>query len=91
MADFFPPASGALLAATLLLSACGDHQTRTPETAAPPPAGALSVADSAALPTDSVRMAKSGGVLVDGVALTADKTLVENAAAAKSVSTWSRP
>ncbi len=47
----------------------------------------MSVADSANLPTDSARMGKPGGVLVDGVAMTADKTIVENAAAAPSVST----
>ena len=47
----------------------------------------MSVADSANMPTDSARMGKPGGVLVDGVAMTADKTIVENAAAAPSVST----
>ena len=87
MAHFFPIApAGALLAGALLLSACGDrHSAET--TTATPPAGTLSVADSAALPTDSVRMAKPGGVLVDGVAMTANKNMVENAAAAPGMST----
>ena len=84
MSYFFRTAAGAL-ATTLLLSACGDNKTAETTTASAP--GAMSVADSAAQPTDSARMAKPGGVLVDGVAMTADKTIVENAAAAKSVST----
>ncbi|GAC1374219.1 MAG: fasciclin domain-containing protein [Hymenobacter sp.] len=36
---------------------------------------------------DSARMAKPGGVMVDGVAMTADKNIIQNASAAKSVST----
>ena len=74
------------LAAALLLTACGE--TKTVETTTTDAAGTgMSVADSAAMPTDSARMGKAGGVMVDGVAMTADKTIVENAAAAPSVST----
>ena len=84
MSYFFRTAASALVA-TLLLAACGDNKTA--ETTAANNPGAPTVADSAAMPTDSLRMAKPGGVLVDGVAMTADKTIVENAAGAKSVST----
>lgn len=75
------------LAATLLLAACGDNKTADTTTTTTTASGTMSVADSAAMPTDSARMAKPGGVLVDGVAMTADKMIVENAAGAKSVST----
>ena len=84
--------AAAVLATTLLLAGCGE--TKTAETAAASDAAApgMSVADSAAMPTDSARMGKAGGVMVDGVAMTADKSIVENAAAASSVrSMASRP
>ena len=72
--------------AAVLLTACGGADQKTTPTAEEA-AEAKAVADSAAMPTDSVRMAKPGGVLVDGVAMTADKDIVDNAAQAKSVST----
>lgn len=84
MSYFFRTAASAL-AATLLLASCGDKKTA--ETTAASAPGAPTTADSAAMPTDSVRMAKPGGVMVDGVAMTVDKNIVENAAGAKSVST----
>jgi uncharacterized surface protein with fasciclin (FAS1) repeats len=83
MFSFFRTTSYAL-GASLLLASCGDNKTAETTSAAP---GTMTIADSAAMPTDSQRMAKSGGVLVDGVAMTADKNIVENAAGAKSVST----
>ena len=72
--------------ATLLLTSCGGSDQKSTPTAEEA-AEAKAVADSANLPTDSVRMAKPGGVLVDGVAMTADKDIVDNAMQAKSVST----
>ena len=72
--------------AALLLSACGSADQKSAPTAEET-ASAKATADSAALPTDSARMAKPGGVVVDGVAMTADKDIVDNAAQAKSVST----
>jgi uncharacterized surface protein with fasciclin (FAS1) repeats len=83
MFSSFRPVSYAL-GLTFLLASCGDNKTAETSSAAP---GAMTVADSAAMPTDSLRMAKAGGVVVDGVAMTADKNIVENAAGAKSVST----
>ncbi len=72
--------------AALLLTSCGSaDQKETPT--AEEAAAAKATADSAAMPTDSMRMAKPGGVMVDGVAMTADRDIVENAAQAKSVST----
>ena len=73
------------LAALLLTSCGGSDQKSTPT--AEEKASAKAVSDSAAMPTDSVRMAKPGGVMVDGVAMTADKDIVDNAMQAKSVST----
>ena len=73
----------AAFATTLMLASCGNEKTTT-ETAV----STANPADSlAAVAGDSARMAKPEGVMVDGVAMTADKNIVENAAAAKSVST----
>ena len=70
-------------AATLMLASCNSKTTKT-ETAT----STANPADSvAAVAGDSARMAKPGGVMVDGVAMTADKDIVDNAMAAKSVST----
>ena len=78
--------TAAVLASVLLLAGCGE--TKTTETVVVDAAASgMSAADSAAMPTDSVRMGKAGGVMVDGVAMTADKNIVENAAGAASVST----
>ncbi|MGI4869803.1 MAG: fasciclin domain-containing protein [Janthinobacterium lividum] len=78
----------AVATAALLLTACGDSSDEhkaptTPEEIA----AAKALADSAAMPTDSLRVAKPGGVMVDGVAMTGDKDIVANAMQAKSVST----
>ena len=74
----------AAFATTLMLASCGNEKTTTTETAV----STANPADSlAAVAGDSARMAKPAGVMVDGVAMTADKNIVENAAGAKSVST----
>ena len=74
-------------ALTLCLASCGkDKPAET--TAAAATATTANSADSVqAMAGDSARMAKPGGVMVDGVAMTADKDIVDNAAGAKSVST----
>ncbi|GAA3997804.1 hypothetical protein GCM10022408_05700 [Hymenobacter fastidiosus] len=80
-------ASFAVCAATFLavgLSSCGETKTETADTAA---AEAAMVADSAAMPTDSARMGNPEGIMVDGVAMTPDKTIIQNAVQAASVST----
>lgn len=71
------------LAVALLLAGCGNEKP-----AAETEPGTVNPADSvAAMAGDSARMAKPEGVLVDGVAMTADKNIVQNALGAKSVST----
>ncbi|WP_201981733.1 fasciclin domain-containing protein [Hymenobacter rubidus] len=73
----------ATLATSLLLASCGNDKPATTETVS-----TVNPADSlAVLAGDSARMAKPGGVMVDGVAMTADKDIVDNAMGAKSVST----
>jgi len=77
----------AALALSAGLASCGSDKTTetTTETTA---ANTANPADSvAALAGDSARMAKPGGVMVDGVAMTSDKNIVQNAMGAKSVST----
>jgi uncharacterized surface protein with fasciclin (FAS1) repeats len=85
MTNLFRHLPATALAALLLTSCGGADQKETPT--AEEAAANKATADSAAMPTDSVRMAKPGGVMVDGVAMTADKDIVENASQAKSVST----
>ena len=78
-----------LLSTTLLaagLTGCGDSG-KSADTTAETPSSGMSVADSANMPTDSARMGKADGVMVDGVAMTPDKTIVQNAVQAKSVTT----
>ena len=71
------------LATSLMLASCGNDKPATTETVSN-----VNPADSvASMAGDSARMAKPEGVMVDGVAMTADKNIVENAAGAKSVST----
>ena len=66
-----------------MLASCGNDKPATTETVS-----TANPADSvAAIAGDSARMAKPEGVMVDGVAMTANKNIVENAAGAKSVST----
>lgn len=72
----------AVLAATLTLASCGTDTTKTETATTANPADSV-----AAMAGDSARMAKPEGVMVDGVAMTADKDIVDNAAGAKSVST----
>jgi uncharacterized surface protein with fasciclin (FAS1) repeats len=64
------------------LSSCGDN-TKSEATATE----AAVVADSANMSTDSARMGKPEGVMVDGVAMTPDKSIIQNAVQAQSVST----
>ena len=82
---FFPLATA--VAISFGLTSCGgDKAAETTTTTTK--AGKANPADSvAAMVGDSARMAKSGGVMVDGVAMTADKDIVDNAMSAKSVST----
>ena len=71
------------LATSLTLASCGNDKPATTETVS-----TANPADSvAAMAGDSARMAKPEGVMVDGVAMTADKNIVANAMGAKSVST----
>ncbi len=71
----------AVLATSLMLASCGTD-TATTETTT------TETTDSnMAMEGDAARMANPEGVMVDGVAMTADKNIVENAAAASSVST----
>ncbi|WP_223650031.1 fasciclin domain-containing protein [Hymenobacter psoromatis] len=80
---FFPLAT---LALAVGLTSCGSDKTA--ETTNTAKMSTTNPADSmAAMGGDSARMAKPGGVMVDGVAMTADKNIVQNAMAAKSVST----
>ena len=74
----------AALATSLLLAGCNSETTKTETdtTAAVNPADSI-----AAMAGDSARMGKPGGVMVDGVAMTADKDIVDNAMGASSVST----
>lgn len=81
-------ASVSLLSVSLLtfgLSSCGDNKTAETATSTSP--DTATTVDSAALMSDSARMAKPGGVMVDGVAMTPDKTIVQNAVQASSVTT----
>ncbi|WP_139922492.1 fasciclin domain-containing protein [Hymenobacter sp. DG01] len=78
----------ALVSATALsvgLSSCGDTAKNT-ETATTAEPGATTV-DSTAMLSDSARMGKKEGVLVDNVPMTPDKTIVQNAVLAPSVTT----
>ena len=72
----------AALATTLALASCNTETAKTETNSTANPADSV-----AAMAGDSARMAKPEGVMVDGVAMTADKDIVDNAAAAKSVST----
>ncbi len=85
MPKIFLPVATALTL-TLGLASCGGDKAEESTTATDK--STTNPADSiAATAGDSARMAKPGGVMVDGVAMTADKDIVENAANAKSVST----
>jgi len=68
------------------LSSCGSDDKAAENTAASTENTATTV-DSAAMMNDSARMGKAEGVMVDGVAMTPDKTIVQNAVQASSVTT----
>ncbi|GAB3224627.1 fasciclin domain-containing protein [Hymenobacter seoulensis] len=69
------------------LSSCGDN-TATTETATTTQTDATTAAaDTAGMLSDSARMGKKEGVMVDGVAMTPDRTIVQNAVMASSVTT----
>lgn len=73
------------LASSVLLAGCNKDKSATTETTT---TKAVTPAESGTtVAGDSARMAKPGGVMVDGVAMTADKNIVQNAMGAKSVST----
>ncbi|MET4106202.1 fasciclin domain-containing protein [Hymenobacter sp. UYP22] len=79
-------ATFALFSAALLgLSSCGDNKPA--ETATAPTGSMETTVDSTAMLADSARMGKTDGVMVDGVAMTPDKTIVQNAVMAPSVTT----
>ena len=83
MKKHFAPLMAAL-ATSLLLASCNNDKSTTEKAAT----STVNPADSvAAMAGDSARMPKVGGVMVDGVAMTADKNIVANAMGAKSVST----
>lgn len=77
----------AALALTAGLASCGNSDQTAENTSTTAPSTTNPADSVAALAGDSARMAKPGGVMVDGVAMTADKNIVQNASAAKSVST----
>ncbi|GAA4350126.1 hypothetical protein GCM10023185_07570 [Hymenobacter saemangeumensis] len=75
------------VAVPLTFASCGSDNSATTETETTA-TNNVNPADSiAAAAGDSARMAKPEGVMVDGVAMTGDKNIVENAMNAKSVST----
>ncbi|MVN75501.1 fasciclin domain-containing protein [Hymenobacter sp. HMF4947] len=82
---FFPAA--ATLALSLGLASCGSDKTAETTTTTTDASNTNPADSVAAMAGDSARMAKPGGVMVDGVAMTADKDIVDNAMGAKSVST----
>ncbi len=82
---FFPLATAFVL--SLGLTSCGGDKTTETTTTTTEKSTANPADSVAAMAGDSARMAKPGGVMVDGVAMTADKNIVQNAMAAKSVST----
>jgi uncharacterized surface protein with fasciclin (FAS1) repeats len=87
MQKIFLPLATALTL-TLGLASCGGDKAAESTATDAADKSTVNPADSlAAIAGDSARMAKPGGVMVDGVAMTADKDIVDNAAAAKSVST----
>ncbi|UOQ51348.1 fasciclin domain-containing protein [Hymenobacter cellulosivorans] len=74
--------------ATASLSSCSSDNKTTEK--ATTETEAIATVDSAAMLTDSARMGKPEGVMVDGVAMTPDKNIIQNAVQASSVSTLVR-
>ncbi|TGD80622.1 fasciclin domain-containing protein [Hymenobacter wooponensis] len=68
------------------LISCGENKSAEETTAATETTTETTV-DSTAMLSDSARMGKKEGVMVDGVAMTPDRTIVQNAVQAKSVTT----
>lgn len=75
-----------MAAGVVALSSCSDNQSTETTTSASAESG-VSTVDSTAMMSDSARMGKPQGVTVDGVPMTPDKTIVQNAVLAPSVST----
>ncbi|MBC8082396.1 MAG: fasciclin domain-containing protein [Hymenobacter sp.] len=76
---------GLLSASLFALSSCGDNKTA--ETTTTTATDTATTVDSTAMMSDSARMGKPEGVMVDGVAMTPDKNIVQNAVQASSVTT----
>jgi len=74
-----------MLAASL--ASCGNDNSKGADATTEAPGSGMTVADSANMPTDSARMGKTDGVMVDGVAMTPDKSIVQNAVQAKGMTT----
>ena len=88
MHKYLRSATLALFSVTTLgfgLSSCGDNKTAETTTASTETMA--TTVDSTTMLSDSARMGKAEGVMVDGVAMTPDKTIVQNAVMASSVST----
>ena len=80
----------AAVALTTTLGSCSSSDQTAETTTAPAP-DTTNPADSiAALAGDSARMAKSGGVVLDGVAMTATKSIGQNISRAQSLSTLTK-
>lgn len=80
------PALGLMALAGAGLTSCGDNN-KGADTVTEAPGTEAAMTDTVAMPNDSSRMGKPEGVLVDGVAMTPDRTIVQNAVMAPSVST----
>ncbi|MFD2783995.1 fasciclin domain-containing protein [Hymenobacter rubripertinctus] len=81
-------ATFAFLAASTLgfgLTSCGDGNSEQADASVD--SMTAPTVDSTAMMADDARMGKPEGVMVDGVAMTPDKTIVQNAVMASSVST----
>jgi len=68
------------------LTSCGDNN-KGADVTTEAPGTESAMTDTMAMPNDSSRMGKPEGVLVDGVPMTPDKSIVQNAVMAPSVST----
>jgi len=68
------------------LTSCGDNN-KGADTTTEAPGTESAMTDTMVMPNDSSRMGKPEGVLVDGVPMTPDKSIVQNAVMAPSVST----
>jgi len=90
MKKTFRTTSYFLLSASVLaisLASCGGDNSKGADATTQEPGSTMSVADSANMPTDSARMGKASGVMVDGVAMTPDRSIVQNAVQAQSMTT----